>query len=48
MIFVFHLLDRSDPQTIRADEPFTKAGLYETVSILQFRNMREQKAGFLY
>lgn len=29
-----------------ADEPFTKAGLYETVTVLPFLNLWPQKAGF--
>jgi len=30
----------------RAAEPFTKAGLYEKVSVLPFANLWPQKAGF--
>ena len=38
--------DRAAAERWMADEPFTKAGLYETVSVLPFANLWPQKAGF--
>lgn len=38
--------DRAAAERWAADEPFTKAGLYQTVSILPFTNLWPQKAGF--
>lgn len=38
--------DRAAATTWMASEPFTKAGLYESVSVLPFSNLWPQKAGF--
>lgn len=38
--------DRAAAAQWVADEPFTKAGLYETVTVLPFLNLWPQKAGF--
>lgn len=38
--------DRAAAERWQADEPFTKAGLYEQVSVLPFANLWPQKAGF--
>ncbi len=38
--------DRAAAMEWAAQEPFTKAGLYQSVSILPFTNLWPQKAGF--
>ena len=38
--------DRAAAERWLADEPFTKAGLYQAVSVLPFSNLWPQKAGF--
>jgi uncharacterized protein len=38
--------DRAAAERWLAEEPFTKAGLYQTVSVLPFTNLWPQKAGF--
>jgi len=38
--------DRAAAEAWMAHEPFTKAGLYEAVSVLPFVNLWPQKAGF--
>lgn len=38
--------DRAAAESWLAEEPFTKAGLYQTVSVLPFVNLWPQKAGF--
>ncbi len=38
--------NRAAAERWAADEPFTKAGLYQTVSVLPFTNLWPQKAGF--
>lgn len=38
--------DRAAAERWAAEEPFTKAGLYQTVSILPFTNLWPQKSGF--
>jgi uncharacterized protein YciI len=38
--------DRAAAMHWIGEEPFTKAGLYETVSVLPFINLWPQKAGF--
>ena len=38
--------DRAAAERWQADEPFTRAGVYQTVSVLPFVNLWPQKAGF--
>lgn len=38
--------DRAAAERWAAQEPFTRAGLYQTVSILPFTNLWPQKSGF--
>jgi uncharacterized protein YciI len=38
--------DRAAAERWQADEPFTRAGVYERVSVLPFANLWPQKAGF--
>jgi uncharacterized protein YciI len=38
--------DRAAAERWRAEEPFTKAGLYASVSVFSFVNLWPQKAGF--
>lgn len=38
--------DRAAAERWMAEEPFTKAGLYQTVSVLPFINLWPQKTGF--
>ena len=38
--------DRASAERWQKDEPFTKAGVYEHVSVLPFANLWPQKAGF--
>lgn len=45
-LLVIDFEDRGAAERWAADEPFTKAGLYEAVSILPFINLWPQKAGF--
>ena len=45
-LLVIDFEDRAAAERWAADEPFTKSGLYQTVSILPFSNLWPQKAGF--
>ncbi|GAA5237128.1 YciI family protein [Verticiella sediminum] len=45
-LLVIDFEDRAAAMQWIAEEPFTKAGLYQTVSILPFTNLWPQKAGF--
>lgn len=45
-LLVIDFDDRAAAERWMADEPFTKAGLYESVSVLPFINLWPQKAGF--
>lgn len=38
--------DRAAAEAWRADEPFTRAGLYAHASVLAFQNLWPQKVGF--
>jgi uncharacterized protein YciI len=38
--------DRAAAERWQAQEPFTRAGLYDQVSVLPFQNLWPQKAGF--
>lgn len=45
-LLVIDFEDRQSAERWMADEPFTKAGLYEHVSVLPFSNLWPQRAGF--
>jgi uncharacterized protein YciI len=45
-LLVIDFEDRAAAMRWVVDEPFTKAGLYQTVSVLPFTNLWPQKAGF--
>ena len=45
-LLVIDFEDRAAAERWMADEPFTKAGLYETASVRPFVNLWPQKAGF--
>ena len=45
-LLVIDFEDRAAAERWMADEPFTKAGVYETTSVYPFINLWPQKAGF--
>ena len=45
-LLVIDFENRAAAERWASDEPFTRAGLYQTVSILPFSNLWPQKAGF--
>ncbi|WP_454694126.1 YciI family protein [Achromobacter aegrifaciens] len=45
-LLVIDFEDRAAAERWMAEEPFTKAGLYETASVLPFINLWQQRAGF--
>lgn len=45
-LLVIDFDDRAAAELWMAEEPFTKAGLYQSVSVLPFINLWPQKAGF--
>lgn len=45
-LLVIDFESREAAERWMADEPFTKAGLYQSVSVLPFTNLWPQKAGF--
>lgn len=45
-LLVIDFEDRAAAMSWVAEEPFTKAGLYQTVSVLPFLNLWTQKVGF--
>jgi uncharacterized protein len=45
-LLVIDFDSREAAEKWRADEPFTKAGIYEKVSVVAFENLWPQKAGF--
>ena len=45
-LLVIDFDDRAAAERWMAEEPFTKAGLYQSVSVLPFINLWPQKAGF--
>ena len=45
-LLVIDFADRVEAQTWLDDEPFAKAGLFESVSIRSFQNLWPQRAGF--
>lgn len=45
-LLVIDFADRVEAQTWLDDEPFAKAGLFESVSIRPFQNLWPQRAGF--
>lgn len=45
-LLVIDFDDRAAAERWMADEPFTKAGLYQTASVLPFVNLWPQRTGF--
>lgn len=45
-LLVIDFESRADAEAWRADEPFTRAGLYASASVLAFENLWPQRAGF--
>lgn len=45
-LLVIDFEDRAAAMQWLSDEPFTKAGVYQTVSVLPFVNLWQQKSGF--
>jgi len=45
-LLTIEFVDRAAAEAWLADEPFTRGGVYERISILPFENLWPQKAGF--